>query len=82
MGSVSVGTLKGVHQIDYLVGCHFAGGLRSHTDLCAAGFGEDAQGLTGAVAVDERILLGIGQSLTELLQNVVLQIECVIVRQC
>ena len=49
--------------------------------MTAADFCEQAQGLTDAGAVEEGILLGIGQRLAELLDDVAFQIESAVIEQ-
>ena len=61
---LSVGTLQGVYQIDDVVGLD--GGLCGYDTCLRTALGsEDAQRLAGAVAVQERVLLSVGQRLAE-----------------
>ncbi|MPM21475.1 hypothetical protein SDC9_67919 [bioreactor metagenome] len=49
--------------------------------MSAAGCIEDAEGLASAIAVEERILFGIGESFGKLRQNIVFKVESVVVKQ-
>lgn len=76
---LSVGTLQGVYQIDDVVGLD--GGLSGYDACLRTALGrEDAQRLAGTIAVQERVLLGVGQRLAELVDDVVLQMEGVVVQ--
>ena len=77
----AVRTLQRVHEVDNLIGGNLGAGSGSNANLCAAGFSQNAKRLADAGAVDEGILLGIGQSLAELRKDVVLKVEGVVVQE-
>nr|DAZ85297.1 MAG TPA: hypothetical protein [Caudoviricetes sp.] len=81
LGALTIRTLECVNQIDDFVGSDLRSACCGHTDFSAAGLSKDAQRLTDTVTVEESILFGIGQRLTELLDDVSLKLEGVVVQK-
>nr|DAM78833.1 MAG TPA: hypothetical protein [Caudoviricetes sp.] len=76
---LTVRTLQGIHKVDDIVSLDSCGkGLR---DLATAIFRKQAERLAHAITVKEGILLGIGQCLTELGDDVVLKAEGIVIEQ-
>ena len=76
---LTVRTLQGIYQIKQVV-C-FERGSEGASNLATTSCSKEAERLADTSPVQERILLGIGEGLTEFLDDVVLQIESVVVEQ-
>ena len=79
-GILAVRTLEGVDEVDNLICGYLGFGCGNNTDLCATVGGKQTEGLTDTRAVDECILLGIGECLTELLEDVAFKIEGIVIK--
>ncbi len=81
LGALTIRTLECINQIDDFVGSDFRSACCGHTDFCTAGLRKDTQRLTNTVTVEEGILFGIGQCLTELLDDVFLKLEGIVIQK-
>lgn len=78
MSSVRNGFL---HKIDYLIGGYCSCARCSDSNLAAALVGEKSEGLANSIAVEESVLLRIGQRFAEMLDYVVFKPESVVIEQ-
>ena len=76
---LAVGALEFIDEAQHIV--RLQCGRKRTGHMTAADFCEQAQGLTHTSAVEEGILLGIGQRLAELLDDVAFQIESAVIEQ-